>query len=59
MLGDAVRAKAACAGEAADLSTSKGLLSEGTLRVGEEDCFPAPQSNGRTIAFGESRRRRM
>jgi hypothetical protein len=47
------------AGEATDLYTSKGLLSEGTLRVGEEDYFPAAQGNGRTIAFGESRRRRM
>jgi hypothetical protein len=38
---DAVRAKAPCAAEAADLYTSKGLLSEGTLRVGEVDCVPA------------------
>jgi hypothetical protein len=59
ILSGVVCAKAACAAEAADLHTSKGLLSEGTLRVGEGDCVPAAQENGRTIAFGESRRRRM
>jgi hypothetical protein len=46
---DAARAEAPCAREAAYLYTSKGLLSEGTLRVGEEDYFPAAQENGRTM----------
>jgi hypothetical protein len=43
-------AKAACAEEADELSTSKGLLSEVTLRVGEEDCFPR-----RSRMFGRCR----